>query len=361
LPKDTTAHAGLWLDKYIRDQERKDEESWSEGRDGEKPKNELVTQVAGIGEPAEYKGFYDRWEAALKERGVEPRKATVLGRMVIGIGAESVLENAITLHRTYGVPVIPGSALKGLAAAYARQRLGDEWAGKAGEEKPAYETVFGTAKKAGYITFFDALYVPGSGGRDGALHSDVLTVHHPQYYQQGKDAPADWDSPVPIPFLSATGEYLIALAGPKEWVSATFEILRLALAEMGVGAKTSSGYGRMKLTLPERPGSVPVGSNQQASAPAVLAQPTAPARPLPYIGQKIKARVIEVNENERRLELPGYDPRVVIGILPAAALEGSPYPVNNDAAVEVIGVQRQGTGPTLVIMKRQVKKDKEKR
>jgi CRISPR-associated protein Cmr6 len=75
----------------------------------------------------------------------------------------------------------------------------------------------------------------------------VITVHHPDYYQGGKDAPADWDSPNPVSLLSATGNYLIALAGPSVWVDAAFRILELALAEQGVGAKTSSGYGRLRM------------------------------------------------------------------------------------------------------------------
>jgi CRISPR-associated protein Cmr6 len=81
-------------------------------------------------------------------------------------------------------------------------------------------------------------------------------VHHPAYYS-GKNVelvpPADWDEPTPVPFLSATGSYLIALSAPKgceEWRQAAFDILKLALAEEGVGAKTSSGYGRM--TIQER-------------------------------------------------------------------------------------------------------------
>jgi len=42
-------------------------------------------------------------------------------------------------------------------------------------------------------------------------------------------------------------KYLIALHGPDEWVKAAFEILAHALRGEGIGAKTSSGYGRMVL------------------------------------------------------------------------------------------------------------------
>src|SRR6266516_6731851 len=132
---------------------------------------------------------------------VRPREAEVQGRMVIGMGDESVLETSVTLHHTYGVPYIPGSALKGLAASYVRQKLGEEWQ----KEGEAYKTIFGETNDAGYITFFDAYYVPGSGYKGQVLYPDVIAVHHQNYYQGGEKAkaPADWDSPIPVPFLSA--------------------------------------------------------------------------------------------------------------------------------------------------------------
>jgi len=232
-----TTNAGLWLDKYIHEQSPEDKES----------RHDLVSQVAGLREPPEYAEFYGRWKAALSSCQAEVREACVQGRMAVGLGEESVLETSVTLHHTYGAPYIPGSALKGLAASYASQNL-DPATWDAGSL--AYKTLFGTTDEAGYVTFFDALYVPGSGHDGRALHPDVITVHHPDYYQRGDQPPADWDSPTPIPFLSSTGSYLIALAGPAGWVTAAFDILALALAEVGIGAKTSSGYGRMVLQRP---------------------------------------------------------------------------------------------------------------
>ena len=172
------------------------------------------------------------------------KEAHVQGRLAINLGAEAILETSIALHHTYGTPYIPGSALKGLASHYTMKHLDEkEW----GKESQAFKILFGSPESAGYVTFFDALYVPRSGYQGQALWSDVITVHHPDYYQTGNTPPADWDSPTPIPFLTATGDYLVALSGPEEWVKAAFEILALALEHEGVGAKTSSGYGRMLL------------------------------------------------------------------------------------------------------------------
>lgn len=243
-------HAGLWFDKYMSKPDKKE----SRGRH--------VADTAAIAEPQVYTAFYAGWQKALQEAGAETKVAKCLGRLIVGLGNESVIETSITLHRTYGVPYIPGSALKGLAASYARQRLGDYWK----EDSPAYKALFGYAPDAdksrrpapeaetdmgaaGHVVFFDALYVPQSGLHKQALHADVMTVHHGDYYNSQKPAaPADWDDPNPVPFLTvAKGKFLVALAGPPAWVTAAFKMLAYALAEYGVGAKTNAGYGRMSL------------------------------------------------------------------------------------------------------------------
>jgi len=231
IKKMDTTNAGLWLEKYITNQAEDD----SGARWG------LVQEVCGIGTPPEYERWFERWRRALQDFGASLGKAKVVGRMVVGLGGESVLETSIALHHTYGVPYIPGTALKGVAARFARQYLGSEWQ----EGSPAYKVVFGTTEEAGYITFFDAMPFPGTK----FLYPDVIAVHHPEYYQGEGKPPADWDSPNPVPFIAAAGEYLVALAGPHAWVEKVFEILYHALRHLGVGAKTSSGYGRLLLDL----------------------------------------------------------------------------------------------------------------
>jgi len=223
------AHAGLWLDKYLSD-------------DGDDAKKDLVKQVTGIAAPKSYEAYFKRWKATLVGlcRAENCREAATLGRLAVNLGAEGVLETSVALQHTYGVPYIPGSALKGLAAHYVMHYLKEEprWDKKA----DGFITLFGDTTSAGYVTFYDALFVPGSG----KLVPDVITVHHPDYYQGGDKPPADWDSPTPIPFITATGRFLVALSSDyPEWVKAGFEILELALEREGIGAKTSSGYGRM--------------------------------------------------------------------------------------------------------------------
>lgn len=231
------SHAGLWLDKYILTQSRVEK--------GERAK--FVREITSIPEPEVYEHCFARWRSSLELLGARAAVARVRGRMIVGLGAEGVLEVSVTVHRTYGVPYVPGAALKGLAAAFARRYCGDGWE-KGGRY---YRAVFGGENDAGYVTFHDALYVPGSGHQGKALWPDVLTPHHPDYNQSGAGAttpPTDWDTPDIVPLLSATGSYLIALSAPRgcePWRDRAFEVLAYALGAEGIGAKTSSGYGRL--------------------------------------------------------------------------------------------------------------------
>src|SRR5690348_13694917 len=99
-------NASLWLNKYML---------W--GDDEASKRWDLVHDVANLPEPQAYERYYRRWKEMLREYSVttQTRDIHVKGRMVVGLGSESVLETSICLHRTYGVPYIPGSALKGLA------------------------------------------------------------------------------------------------------------------------------------------------------------------------------------------------------------------------------------------------------
>lgn len=241
------AHPGLVFDRGFRNTSKE-------------AKGKHIELVAKHWNPSAYSGFYTRWKAALEalqhgETGGGITKLASLkaeGRLAIGLGAESVVETSIALHKVYGVPYIPGSALKGVARRYARQALGDDWK----EESRAFQTLFGKAGDddsfRGVVVFHDALPRPG-GYR---LLPDTITVHHPDYYiGDNPKPPSDSDDPRPVPLLTATGEFTLALTGPLAWVLVAGKILRLALNEGGIGAKTSIGYGRMSVKadwLPEQ-------------------------------------------------------------------------------------------------------------
>ncbi|MFM7203044.1 MAG: type III-B CRISPR module RAMP protein Cmr6 [Myxococcota bacterium] len=265
-------HPGLWLDRFLRTQDRSDELA----------RRQLILEVSSLPVPPGYGLAFERWKVALESLQAEAKPGEVMlgvgqvqDRLVMGLGGASPVETHITLHQSYGVPYIPGSALKGLAASYARRVLDLKPRNLDGTLKGSkaplgpYEVLFGDTDEAGYITYFDALPVVDLNDKlvlgerhplqaaqkrrafpDSLLETDVLTVHHRDYYMSDDaelKAPADWDAPNPVSFLSAVGSYLVALKGPEKWVRFAYEVLSRALEEEGVGAKTSSGYGRLKL------------------------------------------------------------------------------------------------------------------
>jgi CRISPR-associated protein Cmr6 len=231
------SNAGLWLDRWLGDS----------GDRGTGKQAHLLETIGTIRVPAAYERWYERWKELVAS--CPPATATaeveVEGRLAIGLGAESVLETAITLHRSFGVPYLPGPALKGLAATAARHGSDDAWHPKADGTDSAYRTLFGDTETSGHVTFHDGVWIPNGTGLP--LDLDVMTVHHPDYYQTGDAPPAEWDDPNPVSFLSARGRYLLAVSGPKRWADRALEILVGALAAEGIGAKTGAGYGRLKL------------------------------------------------------------------------------------------------------------------
>ncbi len=249
----TGTHPGLWLDKYLRSSDRKDTDA----------KRNLINDVmkAVSGTKDHYKKYFERYEALLASRPGLTYTMTgkTQSRLSVGLGANAVLETSITLHHTYGVPYIPGSALKGLASSYAAKHLEDQHSWKRSFEGGKTERgvlqklIFGDTSESGLVIFYDALPKPG----DFQLDADVITVHHPDYYQGGKKPPADWDSPTPVPFITARGTfrfYLGLVPLPEEEIEKGRKVLELAalllkkaLEEEGVGAKTTLGYGRIKI------------------------------------------------------------------------------------------------------------------
>jgi len=267
--------AGLLLDRYLAE---------IESGAGTKPAlDDLYDRVADAPTPAIYHAAYERWRTALATLpGVAATPCTTSGRLVVGLGADSIRETSIALHRGWGVPILPGSALKGLAQRYLLRRAPADAPNRA-----AYRDVlFGSTSTAGHVTFFDAWYIPNSAPGDRPLVRDTITVHHPRYYNPSgqRRAPWDFDDPTPIAFLSARGSYLVAVRGPSEaWARAALDLLTTALADWGVGAKTSSGYGRLEEQGPRQivpvPGSAPADDATTSAASRPGPSPTPQATP----------------------------------------------------------------------------------
>jgi CRISPR-associated protein Cmr6 len=208
-----------------------------------------------------YSEAFARWSRSSPQSGVyRTEQFSTTGRLAVGLGSERVLETGLRLHHTYGLPIIPGSALKGLASHYCHDVWGESHAEVPPEENRLFRRtgtyhslLFGTTEDGGVIAFHDALITPESLN-NGALRLDVMTPHHLKW-QNNEAPPTDFDSPIPVSFLSVSGTFEIRLswAGPidtardksEAWTPLAMRILCEALAEWGVGGKTSSGYGRL--------------------------------------------------------------------------------------------------------------------
>ncbi len=217
-----------------------------------------------------YRRAFDRWRAELSGVKAEAEVWTPPhARLIVGLGNKGVIEAGLRLHHTYGVPLVPGSALKGLASHYSHEVYGtaDE---RYLRGKDYHNLLFGTTDEGGVIRFEDAWMHPESlGPRDQGLLGDVMTPHHQKWQTDETVAPTDFDSPVPVPFLSVAGRFHVAICwqGPEHaqaeaWTKRAMELLMAALAEWGAGGKTSSGYGRL---IEAKPGQAPAASPAAAT------------------------------------------------------------------------------------------------
>jgi CRISPR-associated protein Cmr6 len=211
-------------------------------------------------------GCRARWQTNVRHCAGQMRRMRSASPLVVGLGAEHVLETSITLHRTYGFPLIPGSALKGLTRTLAlfqvadalgvpvlglealEEREGDsplarlnrllvaDLEGEADaladeltrlqdsdglEEAPIrdldvaalaqdtrvqnFRRLFGYQGQAGSVIFFDA--IPGQNPQGQSLLTvDIMTPHFPKYYRSLPTnpihPPSDADDPTPVPFLT---------------------------------------------------------------------------------------------------------------------------------------------------------------
>lgn len=202
-----------------------------------------------------YELAYKRWCDGLNtgNTAVSMQPLKVQGRLVSGLGIATPLETGLSLHHTYGVPWLPGSGLKGLAAHYCKQVWGAEDSNFL-ERGDAYKIMFGTQEQAGALVFHDGWWIPDS---KSPFKLDVITVHHQDYYGGNASKPTDFDTPVPVQFLSINGSFKIAVqcifdaeseleqAKAKDWAVLGLNLLQDALANWGFGGKTNAGYGRL--------------------------------------------------------------------------------------------------------------------
>ena len=149
------SNAALLRDRYLRSMDK----STADKSD----RLELQKVIISSGEiSAElYHQAYDRYERTLNPNNGQYRFFQTNGRIIVGLGEKNVLETGITLHHTYGVPYIPGSALKGLASHYCDQIWGEKEPGfkKGGRN---HEIIFGTSRGCRSCQIFRCMDYPNN-------------------------------------------------------------------------------------------------------------------------------------------------------------------------------------------------------
>lgn len=217
--------------------------------------NRFVTDFPKI----DFKKIANRLKCTLEESGLIVRSLVFKTdwRLVVGLGGASVYETSMTLHHVYGIPYIPGSAVKGVLRSWIISECFDNSENKALND-PGFCRIFGSPSKSvlkehkGSICFFDALPM-----EKPTIKMDIMNLHYRSYYSKGK-APRDDESRVPIPFLTIENTMFQFFIGAKvednlKIESGKFEQskpldvvtkwLPDAFAGHGIGAKTAVGYG----------------------------------------------------------------------------------------------------------------------
>lgn len=189
--------------------------------------------------------------------------AQVSWRLIIGLGLPSPLDTGMALHKTYGIPYVPGSHVKGLVHSWGLDQAGgalgvppmgqdsyqhckdariatplelldaylsaknQDEANRAFERlrkheflpedasmrtmttdealqasnRDLFSRVFGSTDRGGDVIFLDAFPASLAIGKESILELDVMNPHYGDYYTESQP-PADYLDPTPVNFLT---------------------------------------------------------------------------------------------------------------------------------------------------------------
>ncbi len=201
---------------------------------------------------------------------------------ITGMGNKHPLENGFAFLDPYGLPYLPGSGVKGVLRAAARELAHGDWGDPQGwkqyyevktnrEEIPkrlsVIDLLFGTDPEEaqrqrafrfrGLLDIWDV--IPQVEGDQ--LMVEIMTPHQSKYYR-GEDTPHESDHPTPIPFLAVPpgSRYMFCIRIDRsrlrclgleaslgeQWQDLLQAAMDHAGFWLGFGAKTSQGYGVMQ-------------------------------------------------------------------------------------------------------------------
>lgn len=214
----------------------------------------------------EIKNYYDSIKKLKYVNYIESENLEPTYKLVVGLGEESVHETSMTIHHTYGCPYISSSAIKGVYSSYLKEIIKERFELSGKDSNILYNILFGNDEMKGILIFFDAF--PTEGYK---IINDNITPHYSKYYNNnGKIPPTDGEDKIIISFPAVVDtkfkfyigynkyylsnymkkndlkEVINKIGGIEENKKKLREFLKEALYDIGIGGKTSSGYGSMK-------------------------------------------------------------------------------------------------------------------
>lgn len=213
------------------------------------PKNQFLYDLVSqgteskAGHSTQLDSYIAKRSQMISQLGGVGQTYTCAWNWATGLGYSHAVENGLNWHHTLGVPYFPASSVKGLLRAWMETQETPDldkirlwFGGKEDKSQYAY---------AGGVIFFDAIPT-----KPVTLIVDVMTPHTGKWMAEGSkdNAPGDWIDPVPVFFLSCEGgevNFAVAQSPHVKGINIqdVHEELSKALDYLGIGAKTSNGYG----------------------------------------------------------------------------------------------------------------------
>lgn len=272
FPRVNDAHAGLLMQRGLTD--------WEENE--KSIKAQLINTIANVTASDLYLLAFNRWLDATHEDGNDnfaTVTAKVDGRLFTGLSLGGTLETGATTHHTYGMPMLAGSSVKGAVRSYTEHLFAErnedgtlkfEKSDNTNkiivqeQKQQILDLLFGADNDdgdddsqgdAGYLIWHDAWWIPMVNDQGSLLTGndykpfvgDVVTVHHPKYYNRELDEALNMENPVPNQQVAIQGSFYFVIEGEQKWVHFARELLKETLANVGLGSKGSSGYGYFAL------------------------------------------------------------------------------------------------------------------
>ncbi|MCC7020932.1 MAG: type III-B CRISPR module RAMP protein Cmr6 [Ardenticatenales bacterium] len=192
------------------------------------------------GVPVDRLSATDDWDHAWRD-------VRLVTRLAIGLGNDHPFENGLTLHHTVGVPMIPGTTMKGLVRGWRNIVLEGEAHDRSTRELYGWESEDRKRLYAGQLYFLDAL--PLTWPR---LTTEIINNHLPAYYQgRANPGAVPKESPVPVFLLviEAGTMFRFRVGASKKLLDRASHVRQAmdelvdALSLVGVGARKANGFG----------------------------------------------------------------------------------------------------------------------